>query len=146
MEGERSLSASCRTVLTRCHSLSSNLPDVHSFCGLYHLSVISDIFSRYPTNHSHLMTPAFWSTVRIEDSSCEIRCVSGHLPFSQPPTTLVTIVSRVPTPLTPYRTATGWWFFEQTEHSDPGAKRSISATYVCDPPCSGMSRSTSPLD
>ena len=55
-------------------------------------------------------------------------------------------MSRVPTPLTPYRTATGWWFFEQTEHSGPGAKRSISATYVRDPPRSGVSRSTSPLD
>ena len=52
MEGEWPWSASCRAVLTGCHSPSLKLPDVHSFCSVYHLLMISYIFSRYPADYS----------------------------------------------------------------------------------------------
>jgi len=43
---------------------------------------------------------------------------SGYLPFFQPPTTLVSIMNRVPTPLTPTAQRRARGFFEQTGHGN----------------------------
>ena len=90
---------------------------------LWVLSLVGDHFLPLPyksfTPHDSRVL-----VVRIEDSSCEIKCVSGHLPFSQPPTTLVTIMSRVPTLLVSYLTVCrAGCFFEQTEHRGPGGQK-----------------------
>ena len=53
MECECPRFASCRTVLTRCHSLSLTLPDVHYFCNIYRLSMIH-AFSRYSPPYKSL--------------------------------------------------------------------------------------------
>ena len=58
--------------------------------------------------------------------SCEINLCekpSGYLPFSQPPTTLVTIMNRVPTPLTPTAQHRARGFFEQMEHRNLGGRK-----------------------